>query len=134
MLRAPSSTEVDRPEVAPSTTVNNDAPLSDLDVAYAISLALARSGMSSKAAAVTMGLDAAQWSRQMNSQDAHVSLQRLRKLPAGFWVELLAILAAPLGLVVAHPMRSHLALARVLEMATEVARYAAQEQALRRVG
>ena len=79
MARIAPSTPVERPVEAPSMTVNDDAPLAEVDLASALSLALARSGMSHKQAAITQGIDVAQWSRQVNGQEAHVSLQRLTK-------------------------------------------------------
>jgi hypothetical protein len=136
MLRAEPSREVHVPPAAPSIAVNSiaggDAPLADLDVAFAITHALDRCGLTSKDAAYAMELDAAQWSRQLNSREGHVSLQRLRKLPRAFWIELLLILAAPLELANAHQDMTHLALARVAELAGEVARLAAVQQTLRR--
>lgn len=128
------STTVDPRSFVPSTTVHSDAPLSEIDVASIVTLALARSGMSNKAAAAAMKLDTAQWSRQLHGNDAHVSLQRLVKLPAAFWLELIPMLAAPLGFVVAHPDMAQVTLGRVMELAGEIARFVAQQQTLRRVG
>lgn len=135
MARCESSTPVDRSHEAPSTTVNNDeAPLASIDLAAAISLSLARSGMSHKQAAITQGVDVAQWSRQVNGQEAHVSLQRLTKLPRQFWLELLQQLAPRLDVVIAHPDLADRAIHQLL-LATEAAcAYARQDRALRAGG
>jgi hypothetical protein len=136
MLRVEPSSPVDRAPHAPSITVNPagdaDAPLADLDVAFAITHALDRCGLTSKEAAYAMEIDAAQWSRQLNSREGHVSLQRLRKMPRAFWIELVLILATPLGLSVAHQDMTHVALVKVMELAGEVARLASVQQTLRR--
>lgn len=46
--------------------------------------ALTRSGLSVKAAALTMGMDHAQLSRQLDG-DGHLSITRLMALPPSFW-------------------------------------------------
>jgi hypothetical protein len=121
-------------ENPPSTSVNPDAPLADLDVAFAISLACARCGLSHKEAAILMELDPAQWSRQLNSREAHVSLQRLRAMPRAFWIELLLIFAPPLDVVVAHPDIASSALAHIADLTHAVVRFVTQQQTLRRAG
>ena len=134
MLRAEPSTPVDRVPDAPSMSVNDDAPLADVDLAAVLSLALARCGMSHKQAAITQGLDVAQWSRQVNGQDAHVSVQRLTKMPRAFWLEFLQQLAPALGVVVAHPDLADRAIHQLL-LATEAAcTFARQDRALRAGG
>jgi hypothetical protein len=134
MARFEPSTTVERPAETPSTTVNCDAPLVDVDIAAALSIALARSGMSHKQAAITQGLDVAQWSRQVNGQEAHVSLQRLTKMPRAFWLELLQQLAPALGIVIAHPDLADRAIQQLV-LATEAAcAFARQDRALRAGG
>lgn len=134
MLRVEPSTPVDRTTEAPSTTVNDGAPLANLDVAAALSLALARSGMSHKQAAIAQGVDVAQWSRQVNGQDAHVSFQRLTKLPRAFWLELLQQLAPHLDIVVAHPDLADRALHQMLIGVEAAVSFARNERALRAGG
>jgi hypothetical protein len=135
MARIAPSTPVDRTLEAPSTTVNHDeAPLADLDLAAVISLALARSGMSHKQAAITQGVDVAQWSRQVNGQEAHVSLQRLTKLPRVFWLEFLQQLAPALDVVIAHPDLADRALHQLLMGVEAAVTFARNERALRAGG
>jgi hypothetical protein len=134
MARFAPSTPVERSAEPPSTTVNCDAPLVDIDLAAALSLALARSGMSHKQAAITQGLDVAQWSRQVNGQEAHVSLQRLTKLPRQFWLELLQQIAPALGIVIAHPDIADRAIHQLLLAAEAACVYARQDRALRAGG
>ena len=134
MARIAPSTPVERPVEAPSMTVNDDAPLAEVDLASALSLALARSGMSHKQAAITQGIDVAQWSRQVNGQEAHVSLQRLTKMPRTFWLELLQQIADPLGVVIAHPDIADRALNQLLLGVEAAVTYARQDRALRAGG
>jgi hypothetical protein len=131
MLRVEPATTVDRAADAPSTTVNSDAPLDGVNVASVISLALSRAGMSHKQAAVTQGVDVAQWSRQVNGQEAHVSFQRLTKLPRAFWLELLQQLADPLGIVIAHPDIADRAQNQLLLAVQSAVTFALQDRALR---
>lgn len=114
---------------------SNEAPLQEVDLASAISLALTRAGLSHKEAAATMGVDRPQWSRQLNGNDGqHISLQRLTKLPRQFWLEFLQQLAPDLGIVIAHPDIADRAIHQLL-LATEAAcAYARQERALRAGG
>jgi hypothetical protein len=134
MARCEPSTPVDRAPEAPSTTVNDGAPLADLDVAAVLSLALARAGLSHKQAAITQGVDVAQWSRQVNGQDAHVSLQRLTKMPRTFWLEFLQQLAPHLDVVVAHPDLADRALHQLLMGVEAAVSFARNERALRAGG
>lgn len=134
MARIEPSTPVERPADAPSMTVNDDAPLVDVNVAALISLSLARAGMSHKQAAITQGVDVAQWSRQVNGQEAHVSFQRLTKLPRTFWLELLQQLAPALGVVIAHPDLADRALHQMLMSVEAAVTYARQDRALRERG
>lgn len=111
------------------------APLQDLDLATAISLALTRAGLSHKEAAALMGVDRPQWSRQINGSDGqHVSLQRLTKLPRQFWLELLQQLAPALGIVIAHPDIADRAIHQLLLAAEAACVYARQDRALRAGG
>lgn len=135
MLRAEGSTRVDRVEIAGSTTVNPDAvaaPLGQLDLAWAISLALDRAGISHKEAAILMGIDPAQWSRQLHG-DGHISFQRLQKLPASFWREFLPLLASPLQLTMSHQDFADLAMLKIVSLVQEIGIYAIQVRAQRRV-
>jgi hypothetical protein len=134
MARCEPSTPVERPADPPSTTVIDDAPLDGLHVAGVISLALARAGMSHKQAAITQGVDVAQWSRQVNGQEAHVSFQRLTKMPRQFWLELLQQLADPLGIVIAHPDLADRLTNQLLLSVQCSAQLAQQERALRERG
>jgi hypothetical protein len=135
MLRVASSTPVDRAENAGSITINSDddaAPLGQLDLTSAITEALERAHISHKEAALMMGIDPAQWSRQLHG-DGHISLQRLQKLPRQFWLELLAIFSVPLDVVIGHPdLADRVANALLLSVQHAVA-YAQQDRALRAV-
>lgn len=51
-----------------------------------LELALMRSGIAAKEAAITLGITAQQWSNQL-AGDEMVSLWRLANLPAAFWIE-----------------------------------------------
>lgn len=84
--------------------LDSDAPLADLDTERAMVSALRACGLSETEACKTMKLDASQWSKQKKNVDnAHVSFQRLQKLPRAFWLALLQEMAPALGIVIAHP-------------------------------
>lgn len=136
MARVEHATPAIEPGITHTTRHNsNEAPLQDVDLSSAISLALTRAGLSHKEAAATMGVDRPQWSRQLNGNDGqHISLQRLTKLPRQFWLEFLQQLAPGLGIVIAHPDIADRAIHQLL-LATEAAcAYARQERALRAGG
>lgn len=134
MLRAEPSMRVDRAENTGSTTVNLDAaeaPLGQLDLASAISIALDRAGISHKAAALTMGIDPAQWSRQLHG-DGHISFQRLQKLSAEFWREFLPLLASPLQLTMSHQDFADFAMLKIAALVQEIGTYVIQVRAQQR--
>jgi transcriptional regulator with XRE-family HTH domain len=144
-LSLPTSTRMARIDDAtpdtgagfPHTTRCNSqaAPLQEVDLASAISLALTRAGLSHKEAAALMGVDRPQWSRQLNGNDGqHISLQRLTKLPRQFWLELLQQIAPALGIVIAHPDIADRAIHQLLLAAEAACAYARQDRALRAGG
>lgn len=135
MARMEPSTPSNRSEIAPSIAVNPDAanaPLGQLDLTGAISEALERARISHKEAALTMGIDPAQWSRQLHG-DGHISFQRLQKLPASFWREFLPLLASPLQLTMSHQDFADLAMLKIVSLVQEIGVYAIQVRAQRRV-
>ncbi len=113
---------------------NSDAgqlPTADLDLNAAVSLALARCGISDKEAAALMGMSPAQWSRQKNGVDGHhIQLDRLKLLPEAFHVEFNRIYSALVGVNVAHARIANLLRARVIELLGEVNTLADQLEAL----
>lgn len=136
MARIADATPSNEAGFTHTTRCNSDAaPLQDIDLATAVSLALTRAGLSHKEAAALMGVDRPQWSRQINGNDGqHISLQRLTKLPRQFWLELLQQLAPSLGIVVGHPDVSDRALHQLVLVTEAVCAYARQERALRAGG
>lgn len=62
-----------------------------------VSLALNRSALSQKEAAITMGISESLLARQLKG-DEHLSWQRLFSLPDRFWLELLIVLAESRGI------------------------------------
>jgi hypothetical protein len=102
-----------------------------LDLASAISIALDRAGISHKAAALTMGIDPAQWSRQLHG-DGHISFQRLQKLSAEFWREFLPLLASPLQLTMSHQDLADFAMLKIAALVQEIGTYVIQVRAQQR--
>ncbi len=131
MLRVTPSTPIDRAADSTSIDVNSHAPLLTLDVAAAITLALSRCGLSQKDAALTMGLDPAQWSRQLHGE-GHVSMQRLQRLPVEFWREFLPLLGGPIRLTLAHQDAVDLAMLRIVALVQEIGAFALSIRALDR--
>jgi hypothetical protein len=138
MLRVEPSTPVQAAEIPPSIgtkTAASDAPLADVDLDWAITTALARCGLSSAEACERMTLDPSQWSKQLKNRDnAHVSAQRLLKLPRQFWIEFLSLLADRLGIVIAHPDLADRALSQLFLSVEAAVTYARQDRALRAGG
>jgi hypothetical protein len=135
MARVEPSTRVDRAENTGSTAINSnvdEAPLGQLDLTSAITEALERARISHKEAALTMGIDPAQWSRQLHG-DGHISVQRLQKLPASFWREFLPLLASPLRLTMSHQDFADLAMLKIVSLVQEIGVYAIQVRAQRRI-
>ena len=141
MSRSMARIEVSRPvqdaeiSVSSGTNLQDSAPLVDLDVERAIVTALRASGLSESEACRVMKVDASQWSKQKKNVDnAHVSFQRLTKLPRTFWLELLQQIADPLGVVIAHPDIADRALNQLLHGVEAAVTYARQDRALRAGG
>jgi len=135
MMRVTPSTPVQNAEESLSIGTNSldsDAPLASIDLEWAVTVALARCGLSAKQACAYMDLDESQWSKQLRNRDnAQISLQRLTKLPRQFWLELLTIFSAPLDVVIGHPdIADRVANALLLSVQHAVA-YAQQDRALR---
>jgi hypothetical protein len=101
-----------------------------LDVATAVSLALARAGLSHKEACFLMGVDASNWSKQLRG-DGHVSLQRLAQLPPKFWREFVPLLAEAVQLTVSHPDFETVAMRRVVELVAAIGQVFEQSRARR---
>lgn len=136
MARIEPSRPVQDVENQLSTGTNlQDSPLATLDIERAIVTALRASGLSESEACQTMKLDASQWSKQKKNVDnAHVSFQRLTKLPRLFWLELLQQLADPLGVVIAHPDLADRLTNQLLLSVQCATQLAQQERALRERG
>lgn len=100
-----------------SSESNSLAPaLTRGGVEAAIRLAIKRSGMTDKSAAVQMGLDPGQWSRQLSGREGdHLWLDRLVLLPRAFWHEFLPLLASPLDMSIDSEDATEAAVARALE-------------------
>ena len=62
----------------------------------AVSVALARAGISQKAAALEMDINEGQFTRQLRGQE-HLSWQRLFRLSDAFWLELVFVVAEMRG-------------------------------------
>ena len=134
MLRVESSMPVQAPQNPPSISTKSAdlAPLATVDVEWLIGTSLARCGLAHTEACEWMALDPSQWAKQIKSRDnAHVSLQRLLKMPRAFWLELLQQLAGPLDVVIAHPDIADRALNQILLAAEAAVTYALQDRALR---
>lgn len=122
-------------QLSTGTNLQDSAPLATLDIERAIVTALRASGLSESEACQTMKLDASQWSKQKKNVDnAHVSFQRLTKLPRLFWLELLQQLADPLGVVIAHPDLADRLTNQLLLSVQCATQLAQQERALRERG
>lgn len=135
MLKAEGSTVVESLAQTASSVFNSDAdpaPLGQFDAASALSIALQRADLSHKEAALTMGLDPAQWSRQLHG-DGHISFQRLLRLPRAFWQEFLPLLGAPLRVVVASEDGEDAALLRLASVVESFAMLTVRRRALRRI-
>jgi hypothetical protein len=118
-----------------ASNLQDSAPLATVDIERALVTALRASGLSESEACRLMNVDASQWSKQKkNADNAHVSLQRLMKLPRQFWLELLQQIAEPLGIVVAHPDVADRALSQLLLSVEAAVTYAKQDRALRAGG
>lgn len=132
MLRVEPSTPLQTLEKSASNDLQSleDAPLEQLNLDAAICEALARCGMSHEQACLTMGVDQSLWTKQRRG-DGHVSLQRLMKLPRRFWLELFAILGAPLDLVIGHPQLADRLAAALLVSVQHAIGYAQQDRLLR---
>jgi trans-aconitate methyltransferase len=137
MLRVEPSRPVQdqQDQLSSGTNLQDSAPLADIDIERAIVAALRASGLSESEACRLMKVDASQWSKQKKNVDnAHVSFQRLTKLPKHFWLELLQQLAPALGIVIAHPDLADRAIQQLV-LATEAAcAFARQDRALRAGG
>src|SRR5690349_14940187 len=134
MARVEPSTPRNSVENTGSISINShadEAPLGQLDLASAISIALDRAGISHKAAALTMGIDPAQWSRQLHG-DGHISFQRLQKLSAEFWREFLPLLASPLQLTMSHQDFADFAMLKIAALVQEIGIYVIQVRAQQR--
>lgn len=78
--------------------------------------AFAKAGISSKAAAVDMGISPSLFSRQFSeTSEEHPSLKRMGGLSREFWREFALLLCEDLGLSVAGPDTERHALADVLQ-------------------
>lgn len=140
MLRASVPTEVQEPEKSVSIgTHSTDSDEGDptlaeaVDVPGCITLALSRSGLTSAQACAYMGLDPSHWSKQLYGRDNHqVSFQRLLRLPRRFWVEFVALLGQPLGVVVAAEDSDDAAMRCISEALSAFTMLAMRRRALRR--
>lgn len=137
MARVAPSTEVRSAENPPSIAVHvrdTDTPLGALNLHDAISQALSRANLSHADACAYMDLDPPQWARQLQNKDnAHVSLQRLSRLPASFWVEFIAILSGPLQITVGRADYVDLMMLKVVGLVQEIGGLVVQVRAQRRV-
>jgi hypothetical protein len=121
--------------VSKGTNLQDTAPLAELDLERALVTALRASGLSETEACRLMKVDASQWSKQKKNVDnAHISLQRLTKLPRLFWLELLQQIADPLGIVIAHPDLADRLTNQLLLSVQCAAQLAQQDRALRAGG
>jgi hypothetical protein len=136
MLRAEVSSEVQRPGNQLSigtTSTDSDAPLSAVNLAEAIDLAIKRAGLTHKQACAYMDLDQSQWSKQLKGQDNHqVSFQRLVRLPRAFWNEFLPLIGEPLDICVSSADIADLAMLRILTLMEEIGTYTLRLRSLRR--
>jgi predicted transcriptional regulator len=97
----------------------------------AVTLALARCGLSHKEAADLMGLTPGQWSKQLSGSDGHhVQLDRLARLPETFQVEFVRLYGEAVGMAVAHQSIAGLLVARVGQLLVEANALHAQLAAL----
>lgn len=135
MLRAESSTPHQAAEKTGSNALQSleETPLAGLDLDALICQALARCEMSHEQACLTMGVDQSLWTKQRKG-DGHVSLQRLMKLPARFWLEFLSLLGPPLHVSMDSADIAELSLVRLIAMMQEAGTFALRLRGLRRVG
>src|SRR5690348_3304032 len=137
MLRAEPSTEVRGAEKPLSIAVHSadtEAPLRSINLHDAISQALSRANLSHADACAYMDLDPSLWARQLQGKDnAHISLQRLSRLPRTFWREFVAILSAPLEIVVTPADYADLMLLRVAGLVQEIGTIALHARSQRRI-
>lgn len=76
--------------------------------------ALDRCGISLKEAAITLGLDFSQFSKQLAGKE-HLSLQRLvNRMPVMFWAEFIPLLAQSKGLTLQTVEHKRIAIANLL--------------------
>lgn len=78
--------------VAPGLEPDQSTPKSVRDWQELPARALGRAGISQKQAAADMGITAGQLSSQLSGRE-HLSLWRMKDLPAAFWNELIPMLA-----------------------------------------
>lgn len=83
--------------VQPSSASDQTHPKSLRDWQELPARALGRAGISHKHAAAEMGISPGQLSSQLSGRE-HLSLWRMKDLPAGFWSELLPMLSEWYGL------------------------------------
>ena len=135
MARVEPSSEVRSPESPLSIAVpsTDGTPLRTLNLHDAISQALSRANLSHADACAYMDLDPSLWARQLQNKDnAHISLQRLSRLPSAFWVEFIAILSGPLQIVVSRADYVDLMMLKVVGLVQEIGIVALQARAQRR--
>jgi hypothetical protein len=136
MARVEPSSEVRGQEKPLSIAVpsTDGAPLRTLNLHDAISQALSRANLSHADACAYMDLDPSLWARQLQNKDnAHISLQRLSRLPSAFWVEFIAILSGPLQIVVSRADYVDLMMLKVVGLVQEIGAVALQARAQRRI-
>jgi hypothetical protein len=116
-------------------STDSDTPLQAINLEAAISLALSRAGLSHSQACGYMDLDPSLWARQLRGKDnAHVSFQRLLRLPRRFWHELLPLLADPLQITLTTQDLADLTILRIVDLVEHIGTFAVQMRALRRIG
>lgn len=137
MARLAPSSEVREPGKSLSIAVESTdraTPLGSLNLHDAISQALSRANLSHAEACVYMDLDPSLWARQLQNKDnAHISLQRLSRLPSAFWVEFIAILSGPLQIVVSRADYVDLMMLKVVGLVQEIGSMAVQVRAQKRI-
>lgn len=121
----PPATEGNR--FGKSTETDCNSTSAPLQLVAAVDQALARIGMSDKAAAGLMGISGGTWSKQKNGVDGcHIQLDKLALLPAEFHVEFSRIYASLVGLHVAHESIADLLIVRVSQLLIECHSLASQ--------
>lgn len=137
MARLAPSSEVRSQEKSLSIAVHStdsEAPLGSINLHDAISQALSRANLSHADACAYMDLDPSLWARQLQNKDnAHISLQRLSRLPSAFWVEFIAILSGPLQITVSRADYVDLMMLKVVGLVQEIGAVALQARAQRRI-